>query len=188
MISKNSNRFYFFIVLFAAIQFMFVTNANAQHYYSVPEILTYLFPKSDKVDFEKKYLSNTQIQSIRKDLKTSDVMKDWTVYVAHTKNNVDGYAIIDNVFGKEKPITYVVSISPTGEVKEVELLEYRESHGGQVKNKAFRNQFVGKMVKDPIKIGQDIQHVSGATISSKSIAFGVKRALAVWNALYNSPS
>lgn len=160
------------------------TVSCAQHYYTPKEVLTYLFPNSQTVAFEKKSLTQKQIDTIQKSLKTKNIKMDWTVYVAKSKNRIDGYAIIDNVTGKEKPITYVVSISPEGVVNEVEILEYRESHGGQVKNKAYRKQFVGKSPSDPLQVGRDIRHVSGATISSKSIAFGVKRALAVWQTLY----
>lgn len=156
----------------------------AQHYYAPKEVLAYLFPDSKTVVFEKKSLAPKQVDSIRKSLRTKDIKTDWTIYIAKSKNKTDGYAIIDNVIGKEKPITYVVSISPEGVVNEVEILEYRESHGGQVKNKAYRKQFVGKSPSDPLQIGRDIRHVSGATISSKSIAFGVKRALMVWEVLY----
>lgn len=156
----------------------------AQHYYAPKEVLAYLFPNSQTVTFERKSLAPKQVDSIRKILRIKDIKTDWTIYVAKSKNKIDGYAIIDNVMGKEKPITYVVSISPEGVVNEVEILEYRESHGGQVKNKAYRKQFVGKSSSAPLQVGRDIRHVSGATISSKSIAFGVKRALTVWEALY----
>lgn len=155
----------------------------AQQFYTVPEVLERLFPQSEKVGPEKKSLSDAQAAVLRKTLR-GDVKKDWTVYVATTRDRTDGYAIVDNVFGKERPITFVVSLSPAGVVNEVEIVEYRESHGGEIKNEAFRRQFVGKTTADPIKADRDIKHVSGATISSKNIAFGVKRALAAWTAFY----
>jgi H+/Na+-translocating ferredoxin:NAD+ oxidoreductase subunit G len=53
-----------------------------------------------------------------------------------------------------------------------------------VRAKRFRDQFLGKTAADPIVVGKDIDVVSGASISSRSIALGVKRdALVVQQAL-----
>lgn len=166
------------------VGFLFSFSASAERYYSVPEVLQHLFPNSKTVAPEKRTLTDEQLHAVIAILHSNDVKKVWTIYAAKTDKRIDGYAIVDNVLGREKPITYVVSISPDGGVLEVEIIEYRESHGGEVKNQAFRRQFVGKTSKDALRIDQDIRHVSGATISSKSIAFGVKRALAVWAALF----
>jgi Na+-translocating ferredoxin:NAD+ oxidoreductase subunit G len=157
---------------------------KAEQYYTKTSALAYLFPNSEKVSFEKKTLNATQLKKIRSQFKKNKTKANWTVYLATTKGKIDGYAIIDNVIGKESPITFIVSITPEGLIKEVEVMVYRESHGGQIKNKAFRKQFVGKNTSDHIKVGKDIVHVSGATISSKNIATGVKRALLVWEILY----
>lgn len=170
--------FYFLMGVF------FSSSASAERYYSVPEVLQRLFPQSQTVAPEKRDLSDEQLHVVVAALHSNDVKKAWTIYAAKTDKRIDGYAIVDNVLGREKPITYVVSISPDGVVLEVEIIEYRESHGGEVKNQAFRRQFAGKTSKDALRIDQDIRHVSGATISSKSIAFGVKRALAVWGILF----
>lgn len=179
---KSFSKIFLFITCSALIPLQ--SYAQAKQYYTVSEALTYLFPKSEKIDFEKKSLTQKQIQSLKKELKQENIRQNWTLYKATTKGQVDGYAIIDNVKGKELPITYIVSISPKGDIKEVEILVYRESHGGQVKNKVFRDQFVGKTLQDTLQVGQDIQHVSGATISSRSLATGAKKLLKIWNLFY----
>lgn len=171
---------FLFLLLFSPS----ATHAQAARYYTKSEVLAYLYPKSEKIGFEKKILTTAQIASVTKSLKSKNVPADWTVYTATTRGKTDGYVIIDDVIGKEESITYAVSIAPDGAVREVEILIYRESHGAAVKNKSFRSQFVGKRMGDSLRVGQDIQNVSGATISSRSIAFGVKRALAVWREFY----
>lgn len=173
-------RFAFYFLVSSLFSFP----ASAERYYSVPEVLQRLFPQSKTVTPEKRNLSDEQLHVVVAALHSNDVKKAWTIYAAKTDKRIDGYAIVDNVLGREKPITYVVSISPDGVVLEVEIIEYRESHGGEVKNEAFRKQFAGKTPKDTLRVDQDIRRVSGATISSKSIAFGVKRALSVWAVLF----
>jgi len=43
---------------------------------------------------------------------------------------------------------------------------------------AWRAQFVGKRGGSPLRLGNDIRNISGATLSSKHITDGVKRLLA----------
>jgi len=65
-----------------------------------------------------------------------------------------------------------------------EILVYRESHGSEVHRKAFVKQYLGKTVKDPVMVGRDIKHITGATLSSRAVSKGVKKALILWNIFY----
>ena len=82
--------------------------------------------------------------------------------------------------GKHEYITYAIGLNADGSVKQVEIMDYRESYGYQVRDEQWRQQFVGKTVADPLKLNQDIRNISGATLSSKHIADGVKRVLATY--------
>ena len=53
---------------------------------------------------------------------------------------------------------------------------YREPRGDEVRDPRFRKQFEGKTAQDPLRLGRDIDAVSGATVSSASLATGVHRA------------
>ena len=86
-----------------------------------------------------------------------------------------GWLVIDEVVGKHEMITYAVAISNIGSVIGIEVLEYVESYGYEVSEVQWRQQFIGKTVKDPIKLNQDIQNIGGATLSSKHLTDGVKR-------------
>lgn len=90
--------------------------------------------------------------------------------------------IIDEVIGKHELITYAIAIRQDGSVKGVEILEYVESYGYEVADATWRQQFVGKRASDPLKLGNDIQNISGATLSSKHITDGVKRILTFYQA------
>ncbi|OVE82004.1 hypothetical protein BVY03_01785 [bacterium K02(2017)] len=164
----------------------FPQNVAAQRYYTVKEVLTHLFSKSEKVLPEKKQLSSKRHKEIKKITRSNELPQNWTIYRATTGVETDGYAFIDHIVGKEMPITYVVSLDSKGVVNEVEIMIYRESHGGEVKNKRYRKQFIGKNSESSLKLGKDIVPVSGATISSRQIAKGVKRILLIWNEFYSS--
>ena len=50
----------------------------------------------------------------------------------------DGYFFVDAVIGKHELINYAVALTLEGKVRQVEILEYREAYGGEVRNAAWR--------------------------------------------------
>jgi len=93
---------------------------------------------------------------------------------------VDGYFFTDSVIGKHDLINYAVAVSGDGKIRQVEILEYREAYGGEVRNAHWRSQFVGRHHGDPVRIGHDIQNISGATLSSEHLTDGIRRLLATY--------
>jgi hypothetical protein len=96
--------------------------------------------------------------------------------------------IVDEVVGKHEMITYAVALSPAGAVLEIEILEYVESYGYEVAEAKWRQQFVGKVASDPIKLNQDIQNIGGATLSCKHLTDGVKRVAVLYELALKSQS
>jgi Na+-translocating ferredoxin:NAD+ oxidoreductase RnfG subunit len=78
-------------------------------------------------------------------------------------------------------ITYAVAINSKGEILGIEIMEYVESYGYEIKNKEWRKQFIGKTANHPIKLNQDIQNISGATLSAKHVTDGIKRVMAFYD-------
>lgn len=92
-----------------------------------------------------------------------------------------GFFVIDEVVGKHEMITYAVGLSREGSVKQVEILEYRETYGHEIRAPAWRQQFVGKTAASTVRLNKDITNISGATLSSKHVTDGVRRVLAVYD-------
>lgn len=90
-----------------------------------------------------------------------------------------GFFFVDEVYGKHEFITYAVALDAEGKVRGIEVMDYRETYGYQVREAAWRAQFTGKGVADPLKLEADIQNISGATLSCKHVTEGVKRILAI---------
>ena len=95
-----------------------------------------------------------------------------------------GYAVQSEEIGKYRPITFMVGVTPALTVRDVAVLVYRESRGGDVRRQRFLRQYRGKSARDPIDVNRDIINISGATISVRSMNAGVKRVLAEVAALY----
>src|SRR5882757_377865 len=91
-----------------------------------------------------------------------------------------GYFFVDAVIGKHDLITYAVALGADGKVRQVEILEYREAYGGDVRNPHWRAQFTGKQHGDALSIGDGIQNVSGATLSCTHVTDGIRRLLSTY--------
>ncbi|HZR88762.1 MAG TPA: FMN-binding protein [Bradyrhizobium sp.] len=102
------------------------------------------------------------------------------VWKAETGGKVAGFFVFDRVIGKHLYIDYAVALTPGGAVHSVEILEYRESYGGDVRSPSWLAQFNGKTSASPLKINGDIRNISGATLSSTHITEGIKRILATY--------
>lgn len=111
----------------------------------------------------------------------------YTLRVGHQGGAVLGYALLDSQVGQHEPIDFGVLLDADGKVRRVEILVYREAYGDGVRAPAFRRQFEGLGVGAPMRPGKDIRVVSGATISTRSISVGVKRACALVAAYLGRP-
>jgi Na+-translocating ferredoxin:NAD+ oxidoreductase RnfG subunit len=102
------------------------------------------------------------------------------VWKAEAGGRVAGFFIFDRVVGKHLYIDYAVALTPGGAVHGVEILQYRESYGGEIRSPSWLAQFVGKTSGSSLKINGDIRNIAGATLSSTHITEGVKRVLATY--------
>lgn len=102
------------------------------------------------------------------------------VWRAQADGRLLGFFIVDYVIGKHLVIDYSVALEPDGHIKAVEVLEYREPHGGEITSHSWLEQFVGKTSRDPVTLDRDIRNISGATLSSQHVTEGVKRILAFY--------
>jgi len=108
----------------------------------------------------------------------------YTFFIATQAGQAEKYAIQMKEIGKTEPLTFMVGMSPEGKVTEVVIMVFRENRGWEVKEKRFLNQFRGKMLRNSIRVDEDIINYTGATLSSKAVARGVKRALFLLDAFY----
>jgi hypothetical protein len=157
-------------------------------YFSTRDLLTDFFRKSQSVTFKKVPVGPAERARLAQRLGYAPTKASYTFFVATSGGNVDGYALIDEENGEHLPITFAVKLSPAGVVERQEIVAYREPRGDEVRDERFRRQFVGKSARDPITTNQDIVAISGATISSRAMAVGVKRAVVLFEELLRAGS
>lgn len=124
-------------------------------------------------------LSNEQAQEIEKksrmDVRHKEV-KMWDV-------EGGGAFIIDEALGKHEFITYAIGINKDGSVKGIEIMNYNETYGYEIREESWRKQFLGKTITSNLKLDDDIKNISGATLSCKHVIEGVRRVLTTYELL-----
>jgi thiamine biosynthesis lipoprotein len=153
-------------------------------YLSREEALKGLMPAAEQVREETVTLTDAQRERLYALLGSRIRDRAVTFWIGLQGDRPASYATVLDVIGKEQPITFMVAVSPEGAVQAVEVLAYRESQGSEIRSKRFMRQFTGKTLAAPLKLGRDIDSISGASLSSRSTAYAVKKALALVDVVY----
>src|SRR6516165_2665192 len=80
------------------------------------------------------------------------------VWKAFAGDRLIGFFILDYVIGKHLVIDYSVSLEADGRVRRVDVLEYRESYGGEIRDASWLAQFVGKRHGSTLEVNTDIRN------------------------------
>jgi Na+-translocating ferredoxin:NAD+ oxidoreductase RnfG subunit len=127
------------------------------------------------------YLSVSEAQKLAFPSATQFVeQQPGRVWKAEAGGKTIGLFVFDRVIGKHLYIDYAVSLDPAGRVHRVDILQYRESYGGEVRQASWLAQFVGKTAGSPLAVDNDIRNISGATLSSHHVTEGVKKILGLY--------
>lgn len=95
-----------------------------------------------------------------------------------------GYAVVVEEIGKHEPFTLIVTAGPDFKVRDVAVMVYRETRGGEIAQRRFLGQYRGKRSTDPIQLERDIVGITGATLSVHGVNRAVHKALAVLELVY----
>lgn len=90
-----------------------------------------------------------------------------------------GWVLTDHAIGKYEFIDYAAGFDAQGAATGVEVLVYRESHGAEIRNAAWRRQFAGARGPKQIRFNDDIRNITGATLSCQHLTEGVQRLSAL---------
>ena len=149
-------------------------------YLSVEQAQMALYPSSSQFTENFLELDESQRDAIES---ISDIRQRWKtqkIWKAYDNGAFKGWFIIDKVIGKHEFITYATALSPSGEVIGIEIMDYRETYGGQVNEADWKQHFIGVNKDSPLALEEDIPNISGATLSCRNVTNGVKRLLALY--------
>ena len=163
------------VAILPALLVAYSAPAYSVQYLSVEEAQKILFPKSSQFVSSSVALSHDDLERFRKLTGERLYQSEFSLWKAQMDNTTQGYFMIDEVLGKHEMIRYAVGFDSDKKIIGVEILEYRETHGFEIKDPEWREQFVGKSSADKLKLGKDIKNISGATLSCIHVTEGIRK-------------
>ena len=149
------------------------------------EYLFNLYPKNTDISMQILQLDKQVTKEVENQVKQK-FYKDKLYYWKITKeDSTMAYAFLDNVIGKSMPITFLVILNINGDIINTNVIKYREAYGGEVGNKGWLQQFYNRNNNSSYNIGKDINGISGATISVKSMSKGMQKITALYPLIQN---
>jgi len=162
------------------------TPAGAVEFTTPQVLLSHRFRNSERVTFVKARPDATQRSTLQTRLGRALPKPEYTFFVATSRGQTDGYALFDDEIGQHEPISFATFFDATGQITGVEIVAYREPFGDGIRAERFRKQFLGRTARSQFRSGTDIDTISGATISSRSMCIGVERAAVLFEILIKS--
>jgi len=157
-----------------------ISPVYATQYLTIEAAQKLMFPQATGFLSQPQRLGETQREKVETASNVKLRIPEQPVWRVIAGDGPLGWFVVDEVYGKHEFITYAVALDTRGAVMSIEVLDYRETHGGEIRNAEWRAQFTGKRAGDALKLDEDIQNISGATLSCKHISEGVRRVLAIY--------
>lgn len=92
-------------------------------------------------------------------------------------NESVGFIFIDKARSRYDEFTFMVFLTYDLTIQLVRVLDYNEIHGVEISNKGWLSQFMGFNPDSRIKYLENVDAISGATLSSRSITVAIRELL-----------
>jgi Na+-translocating ferredoxin:NAD+ oxidoreductase RnfG subunit len=156
-----------------------VVPGYATTYHTVESAQQACFPEGADFASADVTLTREQKKAIEKSGGGRVRLETQRVWKATKNGQFAGWFFVDEIIGKHEFITYALALNANGTVKSIEVMDYRENYGGEIRQAGWRVQFLGKKHGDALKLNDDIKNITGATLSCRHVTEGVKRLLAL---------
>lgn len=106
--------------------------------------------------------------------------KEIKYFIGKASGQVVGYAVETIRSGYKPDLSIITGISAEGVVLSVNIVGHSETSGIGTKvfeSETFMNALLGKSISDPLKLGSDLDAISGATMTSRGVSDSVRAAL-----------
>ncbi len=155
--------------------------------------LSYFFTK-DKIAYQERQEILNAFKSIlpyhnNEPDKEYEIINNQKIFIAKDNGTITGYAVnVINTQGYGGAISILTGTDSNGVVSGVAVIYHSETPGlgDKITSKSFLDLFKGLTINDKIAVKKDggtIEQFSGATISPRAVAAGVKDSLKVINGL-----
>ncbi|MCB1008083.1 MAG: FMN-binding protein [Acidobacteria bacterium] len=98
------------------------------------------------------------------------------VVVVRRQGEAIGYGASASAAGYGGPITVALAVTPAGAIHAAAFLEYRDTPGLRPSVQGLLGEIVGRSVRDPLAVDDDLDAITGATQSSLGVAAATRGA------------
>jgi Na+-translocating ferredoxin:NAD+ oxidoreductase RnfG subunit len=168
----------FIILIIAGMGFLFMS-------FELPKNIEKKVHKEVKEVFEVENFS-LQIIAVNEQLNTSlplKIGKD-NLFKIFSNDKMLGYVYVGTAPSKTAIFDYMVMFDAELKVNKTKVLIYREEYGGEIGSRRWLRQFIGKSSADKLTYGDNIDAISGATISVKSMTYAMDNLLSTIGKLH----
>ena len=118
-------------------------------------------------------------QTVKKEIidlsKQQSISTDFQLNKLLINNKLVAFLALSRAKSRVDFFDYMIIYHPDLSIKTIQVLAYREDYGGEIASNRWLKQFIGKADPNKMKFGDDIQNISGATISAQSINENIKK-------------
>jgi transcriptional regulator of nitric oxide reductase len=184
--SSSSNRSRTIRVLLVAAALAVAPSAlvHAKVFHSRAEALKLAFPEADRIEDEAILLGDEQASEIERLAKSQLESRLVRLYTGYRGAELLGYAFIDVHNVRTLPEAFLVVLTPEGEVRTLRVLAFHEPLE-YMPSARWYQQFEQKNIATPLRLGNDVHGIVGATLSARATTEGVRRALALYQVVVN---
>lgn len=189
-VSKLSVSILFVILLIgnSAFAFILLTQEQAMQemFSDVDDILTETKEATPEQIAAMKDLMGGKLSLYQKgaSAKKKGANSKFTFYFGIKDGKKVSVSIIEKQPGKWGPIEYIINMDMEGKILNLAVMSFVEKRGKPIAKRMFLKQFIGKTIKNKFRVKRDIRPISGATISSRSACFAVKKCTVLYNEMY----
>lgn len=108
---------------------------------------------------------------------TAAILAENNLFKILSHDNLIGYLYLGEAPSMKRKFDYIVMFNTDLTIKKSKVLIYREEHGKQIGSQRWLKQFIGLSIMDNPIYGEDIDAISGATISAASMTKAVANVL-----------
>lgn len=152
--------------------------AHGKVYSSKEDALQRAFPGAEDIETVNLYLSDEDRQQVRKATGASVESGIYSFYVGKKDGKARGYAAIEAGTVRTLPETVLVVMNPDGSVRYAEILAFFEPQEYKPSQR-WLDQFEGERLDRDLRVGGDIQGISGATLSAQAMTRQVRKTSAM---------
>ena len=170
------------VALCAAILLCGAAGAHALVLHSKTEALQIAFPEAERVETQTFYLTEEQTAAVQDLAKAPVDSKLITFHVGYAGDAVLGYAFIETHIVRTFPETFLIVVSPDGQVEKLLVLAFYEPPEYLPPDR-WLAQFDDRTLSPALRLRRDIHGIMGSTLTAQAVTRGVRKVLALFQIL-----